>query len=218
MQRSIRSHMADSKHASSTHANGPHANGQHGGGPDPSSQQASSQHGQHGQHGGDGVTIRIPALSATVERCVLITCRLDRVVARTLLPSALRPQLVGGRAVAGIYVLRLGAMRCAALNRAGLPAQIGWSPTRNGHCMQSMQSLQTLQLATDKLAGEAGKAFEEWSNFFDALPAGSAQRDSVLVMRDAPIGWSVPKETISQSTGPKPFVRRTIRSTLADNG
>ena len=164
---------------------------------------------------------------------MLITSRLDRAVAHPLLPSALRPQLVGGRAVAGIYLLRLGAMRCAAFNRAGLSAQIGWSPTRNGHCvqtvqslqslqsvqsMQSMQSMQSLQLATDKLAGEAGKALEEYSNFFDALPAGSSQRDSVLVVRDVPISWSVPKETISQSTGPKPLVRCTIRSTLADNG
>lgn len=103
-----------------------------------------------------------------------------------MLPSALRPQLVGGRAVAGIYLLRLGAMRCAAFNRAGLSAQIGWSPTRNGHCLQSVQSVQSvqsgqsvqrLQLATDKLAGEAGKALEEYSNFSDALPAGSSQRD-----------------------------------------
>ena len=81
-----------------------------------------------------------------------------------------------------------------------------------------MQSMQSLQLATDKLAGEAGKALEEYSNFFDALPAGSSQRDSVLVVRDVPISWSVPKETISQSTGPKPLVRCTIRSTLANNG
>ena len=74
-------------------------------------------------------------------------------------------------------------MRCAAFNRAGLSAQIGWSPTRNGHCLQSLQSVQSvqsvqrLQLATDKLAGEAGKALEEYSNFSDALPAGSSQRD-----------------------------------------
>ena len=204
-QRSLRSHKASSKHASSRHASSP----------DPRPQQPT---GQHGQHGGGGETIRIPALSGTVERRLLINYRLNPAVARPLLPSALRPQLVGGRAVAGIYLLRLGAMRCAAFNRAGLSAQIGWSPTRNGHCLQNMQSMQSLQLATDKLAGEAGKALEEYSNFFDALPAGSSQRDSVLVVRDVPISWSVPKETISQSTGPKPLVRCTIRSTLANNG
>jgi len=49
---------------------------------------------------------------------------------------------------------------------------------------------------------DAGEALEVQSSFFDALPAGSAQLDSVLVMRDVPIIWSVPKETISQSTGP----------------
>jgi len=246
------------------------------------------------------VTFRIPALSATVERRLLINYRLDPAVARTLLPSSLRPQLVDGSAVAGICLLRLGAMRPAAFNRAAFPAQIGWgaenaahriavewddahgthqgvyvprrhsaswlavvaggrifpgvheharfegsesesririaltsrntsvaadvavtgtfvsglfpaladaskffqagsigwSPTRNG------LGLQGLQLTTDSWRVDAGEALEVQSSFFDALPAGSAQLDSVLVMRDVPIIWSVPKETISQSTGP----------------
>ena len=42
---------------------------------------------------------------------------------------------------------------------------------------------------------------EVQSSFFDALPAGSAQLDSVLVMRDVPITWSVPAKPISQFTG-----------------
>ena len=73
---------------------------------------------------------------------------------------------------------------------------IGWSPTRNG------LGLQGLQLTTDSWRVDAGEGLEVQSSFFDALPAGSAQLDSVLVMRDVPIIWSVPKETISQSTGP----------------
>ena len=61
--------------------------------------------GQHGQHSGVGVTIRIPALSATIERRPLINYRRDPAVARTLLPSSLRPQLVKHSAVAEICLL-----------------------------------------------------------------------------------------------------------------
>ena len=48
----------------------------------------TGQHGQHGQQAStasDGVTFRIPALSATVERRLLINYRLDPAVAHTLL-------------------------------------------------------------------------------------------------------------------------------------
>jgi len=44
---------------------------------------------------------------------------------------------------------------------------------------------------------DAGEALEVQSSFFDARPAGSAHLASVLVMRDVPVTWSVPKETIS---------------------
>ena len=103
---------------------------------------------------------------------MLITCRLDRVVARPLLPSALRPQLVGGRVVAGINLLRLDAMRCAAFNRAGLSAQIGWSPTRNGHCLQSLQSMQSLQLDTDSWRGMPARLSRSSPTFSTRCPRG----------------------------------------------
>jgi hypothetical protein len=244
------------------------------------------------------VTIRIPDLSAIVERRLLINYRLDPAVARTLLPSSLRPQLVNGCAVAGICLLRLGAMRPTVFNRAGLPPRvgwgaenaahriavewddeygthrgvyvprrhsaswlavaaggrifpgvheharfegsetesririaltsrnttvaadvavtstfaselfptladasaffqagsIGWSPSRDG------LTLQGLQLATDSWRVDAGEVLEVQSSFFAALPAGSAQLDSVLVMRDVPITWSVPAEFAGRAT------------------
>lgn len=60
------------------------------------------------------MSIRIPTMSANVERRLLINYRLDPAVAETLLPSGLRPQLVGGSAVTGICLLRLGAVRLGA--------------------------------------------------------------------------------------------------------
>ena len=72
---------------------------------------------------------------------------------------------------------------------------IGWSPTPNG------LALHVLQLVTDSGQVEFCKALEEQSSFFDAMPAGSAPPDSVLVMRDVPITRSLPKERISQLTG-----------------
>ena len=65
---------------------------------------------------------------------------------------------------------------------------IGWSPSRDG------LSLQGLRLATDCWHVDAGEALEAQSSFFDALPARSAQLDSVLVMRNVPITLSVPEQ------------------------
>ena len=65
--------------------------------------------------------------------------------------------------------------------------------------------LQSLQLATDSWQVEAGQVLEVQSSFFDALPAGTAQWDSVLVMRDVPIICSVPKNnrTIDRTLAPR---------------
>jgi uncharacterized protein YqjF (DUF2071 family) len=62
---------------------------------------------------------------------------------------------------------------------------VGWSPARDG-------SLEGLRLDTDFWKVEAAEAVRVRSSFFDALPAGSAVLDCVLVMRDVPITWSVP--------------------------
>ena len=94
----------------------------------------------------------------------------------------------------------------AAFYRAVFPAQNGWGTKYAAHRI-------TLPSRNTTVAADVAVTI----TFFDALPAGSAQRDSVLVMRDVSITWNVPKETTSQSTGPKPLVRSAVRSTLTDN-
>ena len=62
----------------------------------------------------------IPSLSGEIERRLLVNYRVDPAVIGPLLPAPFRPQLVDGAAVAGICLIRLGAMR-----PTGLPAWIG---------------------------------------------------------------------------------------------
>ena len=62
----------------------------------------------------------IPRLDADIDRRLLINYRLDPVVAQSLLPAQLRPQIVAGSAVAGICLLRIGGLRPS------------WSPTKAG--------------------------------------------------------------------------------------
>jgi hypothetical protein len=52
-----------------------------------------------------------PRMSSVVERRVLVNYRVDPEVVARLLPVPLRPQLVGGWAVAGICLIRLGRLR-----------------------------------------------------------------------------------------------------------
>ena len=105
------------------------------------------------------------------------------------MPSALRPQLVDVAATGTFASDQLPTL--APASKFFQANSIGWSPTRNG------LGLQGLQLTTDSWREDASEALEVQSSFFDALPAGSAHLDSVLVMRDLPITWSVPKETFS---------------------
>lgn len=233
----------------------------------------------------------MPALAATIERRLLVNYRVDPVIAQTMLPPTLRPQLIDGSAVAGICLLRLGALRpswftpevgwraenvahriavewddatglhngvyvpqrhsaswaaVAAGERVfpgvhthahftvaesdarirvamtshdtsvsadielGLPWQsslfetvddasaffrngsTGWSPPRNG------TALQGIMLSTTRWAVEAGRIRSVSSSFFDTLPPGSATLDSVLVMRDVPVIWSMPSAPAPQ--------------------
>lgn len=71
---------------------------------------------------------RAPNLAATIERRLLINYRLDPVVAQSLLPAALRPQLVDGSAVAGICLLRLGALR-----PTWFTPPVGWGAENAAH-------------------------------------------------------------------------------------
>lgn len=57
--------------------------------------------------------MRQPRLSTVVERRLLVNYRVDPGIAASLLPAPLRPQQVGGWAVAGICLIRLGQIRPA---------------------------------------------------------------------------------------------------------
>jgi len=52
-----------------------------------------------------------PVMSGVIERRLLVNYRVDAEVAARLLPAPFRPQLVGGSAVAGICLIRLGQLR-----------------------------------------------------------------------------------------------------------
>ena len=65
---------------------------------------------------------------------------------------------------------------------------VGWSPTRSGR-------LEALRLdAHDAWHVDPGQATRVRSSFFDALPAGAAAFDHVLVMRGVPVLWSSPAD------------------------
>jgi hypothetical protein len=70
----------------------------------------------------------LPRMAATIERRLLINYRVDPAVAQALLPSSLRPQLVGGSAVAGICMLRLGSFRPTWVR-----PEIGWGAENVAH-------------------------------------------------------------------------------------
>lgn len=74
------------------------------------------------------MNVRMPLLSAHIQRRLLINYRIDPVIAQSLLPASLRPQLVDGSAVAGICLLRLGALRPAWFR-----PQIGWGAENAAH-------------------------------------------------------------------------------------
>ena len=55
--------------------------------------------------------MKIPVMAGIVERRLLVNYRTDPGVTARLLPAPLRPHLVGGHAVAGICLIRLGHLR-----------------------------------------------------------------------------------------------------------
>jgi hypothetical protein len=64
---------------------------------------------------------------------------------------------------------------------------VGWSPSFDG------SRVEALELTSEEWAAEAGRVHSVESTFFDALPAGAAELDSVLVMRDLPFFWETPR-------------------------
>lgn len=244
-------------------------------------------------------------LQSTIERRLLINYRLDPEVARTMVPSGLRPQLVDGYAVAGVCMIRLGSLRPAGVpaslgwrgenaahriaveweeetgTRAGvyiperhsgswLPVviggrlipgahrharfdvretssrlrvqmtsaathvdadvettnewssqlfptlldaseffrkgSVGWSPNR------SDSSLEGLRLDAANWRVTPGHPRHIASSFFDGLPVGAATLDSVLIMRDVPATWRLPRPERIERSGVRPVPAREQRN------
>jgi hypothetical protein len=72
--------------------------------------------------------MRTPRISSVVERRLLVNYRVDPAIAARLVPAHMRPQLVNGRAVAGICLIRLGRLR-----PSGLPAALGMRSENAAH-------------------------------------------------------------------------------------
>lgn len=67
-------------------------------------------------------------MTGEIERRLLVNYRVDPAALSGLLPSRLRPQLVEGRAVAGICLIRLGSLR-----PKGLPTSLGVTTENAAH-------------------------------------------------------------------------------------
>lgn len=72
--------------------------------------------------------MRLPQLAGEVERRLLVNYRVDPSVCAATLPAPFRPHVVGGYAVAGICLIRLGAMR-----PLGFPARMGVGSENAAH-------------------------------------------------------------------------------------
>ena len=64
--------------------------------------------------------MNIPVLRGLIERRLLVNYRVDPEIAARLLPKPFRPKLIGGYAMAGICLIRLGKVR-----PRGLPSWVG---------------------------------------------------------------------------------------------
>lgn len=68
--------------------------------------------------------MRLPRINADIERRLLVNYRVDPDAAAAILPAPFRPQLVAGFAVAGVCLIRLGAVRPMGMPRwAGLRSE-----------------------------------------------------------------------------------------------
>jgi hypothetical protein len=72
--------------------------------------------------------MRLPLIRGIIERRILANYRVDPARLRALLPEPFRPKLANGYGVAGICLIRLGAIR-----PRGLPAALGVSSENAAH-------------------------------------------------------------------------------------
>src|ERR1700722_17105295 len=71
---------------------------------------------------------RSPTMAGTIERRLLVNYRVDPEVVERLLPAPFRPSVVGGWAMAGICLIRLGHLR-----PVGLPKVLGMRTENAAH-------------------------------------------------------------------------------------
>lgn len=72
--------------------------------------------------------MKIPAITGTIRRRILLNYRVAPDVARAVLPARFRPKLVGDRAIAGICLIRLEGIR-----PKGFPSFVGISSENSAH-------------------------------------------------------------------------------------
>ena len=70
----------------------------------------------------------LPAIEGVMERRLLVNFRVDPARVEPLLPPGLRPQTVGGQAIVGICLIRLGQLR-----PVGLPGWLGLNSENAAH-------------------------------------------------------------------------------------
>jgi hypothetical protein len=81
---------------------------------------------------------------------------------------------------------------------------VGWSPRRGG------AGVEPIELTSSAWAVEPGHVVGLRSSFFDALPAGAAILDSVLVMRDVPVVWAIPRIAPDSSARRQPVTASAV--------
>ncbi len=76
----------------------------------------------------NGGMMRVPVMTATIERRLLVNYRVEAEVVARLLPEPFRPVTLGGWAVAGICLIRLSGLRPSAA-----PGRVGFTTENAAH-------------------------------------------------------------------------------------
>jgi hypothetical protein len=74
--------------------------------------------------------IKIPTLKGLIDRRILINYQVNKDVLAAYLPAPFQPQLVNGKGIAGICLIRLKQVR-----QKGLPSQWGITSENGAHCI-----------------------------------------------------------------------------------
>jgi hypothetical protein len=72
--------------------------------------------------------MKIPTISGIIDRRMLVNFTVDAAIAKTIVPFPFSPKLIGGKAIAGICLIRLKQVR-----PKGLPAFIGVGSENGAH-------------------------------------------------------------------------------------